>query len=97
VDAHVNLSGYLEKPKRSEYWKQPEVWPDLKAAFEKFFRFNPDAVGYRHNYALYAWKCEAWKELNKQIPSLGEINYDYFGGKAEYQRMLREAKAHASP
>lgn len=30
-----------------------------------------------------------------QIPLLGEINYEFFGGKDEYNNMVRLAKAHA--
>jgi hypothetical protein len=70
------------------------VWKDINAAFDKFFTLNPQETGWRHNYALYAYKAEQWKVLNSQIPLLGEINYEYFGGKDEYDKMVRLAKEH---
>ncbi len=93
-DAHEALAKYLDKEEQPAYWKQPHVWKDLHAAFEKFFDLNPDETGWRHNYALYAYRAEQWDELNRQIPLLGEINYEFFGGKEKYDKMVREAKAH---
>lgn len=95
-DAHEALANYVEKDERANYWKQPEVWKDLKAAFDKFFSLNPEENGWRHNYALYAYRAEQWDELNRQIPLLGEINYKFFGGKDEYDKMVRLAKEHAA-
>ena len=94
-DAHLELAKYQEQIKAgpaAEYWKRPEVWTDVKRAFERFFAMHPEEVGYRHNYALAAYKCEAWDDLRKQIPLLGEINYSYFGGKEAFEEMVRKAK-----
>ena len=93
-DAHESLANYVEKDRRPAYWKQPEVWPDLKASFEKFFQLNPDATRWRHNYARYAYWCEQWDELNEQLKLLGEINYEFFGGTDEFEKMSTLAKKH---
>ncbi len=93
-EAHDSLAIYVEKDKRSAYWKQPEVWPDLKASFEKFFQLNPDATRWRHNYARYAYWCEQWDDLNEQLKLLGEINYEFFGGPDEFEKMAALAKKH---
>lgn len=95
LDVHEALAEYLPKDKRADYWKQPEVWKDLKAAFEKFFALNPQATGWRHNYALCAYRAEQWDDLNRLIPMLGPINYEFFGGKAQYDKMVRLAREHA--
>ena len=90
VDAHqaiANMSG-----EGKNYWKRPEVWPDIHAAFEEFFRRNPDEVSHRYNYAWYANVCGDWKVLNEQIPLLGEVNYDYFGGREAYDAMVQRAR-----
>jgi hypothetical protein len=92
ADAHEALAYYVPQAGRADFWKQPQVWRDVKAAYEKFFLLNPDAISWRHNYARYAFWCEAWDDLNKQIPLLGEVNYDYFGGREEYERMVRLGK-----
>ena len=93
-DAHESLAKYLKKEQQAAYWKQPEVWEDLKAAFEKFFALNPGEKGWRHNYALYAYRAEQWDDLNLQLPLLGKINYEFFGGKNQYENMVRLAKEH---
>ncbi len=40
-------------------------------------------------------RAEQWEVLNRQIPLLGEINYEYFGGKDEFDHMVKLAKEHA--
>ena len=57
-------------------------------------RFNA-GIGWRKNYALYAYRAEQWDELNRQLPLLGEINYEFFGGKDQYDKMVRRAHEHA--
>ncbi len=99
VDVHSFLSTYGRKDKKAQqaYWEQPEVWQDIRAAYEEFFRREPDAVGWRHDYAWYAYKCQAWDDLNAQLRLLGRINYDYFGGQAVFRQMVEDAKKHAKP
>lgn len=95
VDAHQQCVAYLVgKEEKAAYWKNPDVWPDLQAAFEKFFALNPDKTGWRHNYAWYAYACEQWEVLNQQIKLLGDINYQYFGGEQEFYKMVQLAKQH---
>lgn len=94
VDAHYKLSTYLEKSQRSEYWKDPAVWPDVKAAYEKFFELNPEAYGYRHNYAYYAWACQQWDDLRKQLPLMVSTNYAFFGGEEKFQQIVKDAQEH---
>ena len=79
------------------YWLQPEVWSDIRAAYEEFFRREPNAVSWRHNYAWYAYKCQAWDDLNAQLKLLGPVNYDYFGGRTAFDKMVAEAREHAKP
>ncbi len=86
---------YIDKSERANYWKQPEVWPDIQSAFDRFFELNPDAIGWYHNYAWYAYHAEQWKKLNALIPKLGPVNYKYFGGEDEFNKMLRLAKDHS--
>ncbi len=106
VDIHEELERYFREddPKSGRrspkvnlsYYRDPVVWKDIRSAFEIFFREWPEATGWHHNFALHAWRAQDWKVLNEQIPLLGEINYRYFGGQAEYERMLAEAKEHAN-
>ena len=95
-DAHESLVKYLPKQQQAGYWKRPEVWSDLKAAFERFFELNPEDKGWHHDYARYAYWAEQWDVLDRQIPLLGAINYDFFGGKDEYDKMVRLAKQHVT-
>ena len=91
--AHELIALDVPKEKRREYWQRKEVWSDVRKSFERFFELNPKDVSWRHNYAWYAWRAGDWDELNRQIPLLGEINYSYFGGQEQFDRMLSEAKA----
>lgn len=94
LDAHLNYCrGYLDKSEQTNYWKQPEIWPDIKASFERFFELNPDAVGWHHDYAHYAYQCQQWDEFLYQVSLFGTgTNYSYFGGKDEFDKMVQFAK-----
>lgn len=95
-DAHREYCLYLpDSEEKTNYWKKPDVWPDIKASFERFFKLNPRTVSWYYNYAWYAYHAEQWDKLNELLPKLGEVNYDFFGGKAEYDKMIEVAKQHA--
>jgi hypothetical protein len=97
ADAHWNFHrGYVDKSEQTNYWMQPDVWPDIKMSYDRFFELNPEATRYYHNYAWYAYQCEQWNAFNELIPKLGPINYDYFGGKAEFDKMVQLAKERAN-
>jgi hypothetical protein len=96
LDAHISIQRqYIDASQKDDYWKQPEVWADIKSAFDRFFELNPDAVSWYHNYAWYAYHAEQWDTLNEIIPKLGPINYNFFGGKDEFDKMVQLAKQHA--
>jgi hypothetical protein len=97
LDAHKSIQRqYVDDSEKSNYWKQPEVWSDLKSAFDRFFELNPDATGWYHDYAWYAYQAEQWDTLNRIIPKLGQINYSFFGGTNEFNKMIQLAREHAS-
>ena len=96
VDAHCNFCrGYVDKAEQTNYWKQPDVWADIKSAYDRFFQLNPNTTGYYEYYAWYAYQAEQWKTLNELIPKLGPETYYRFGGKDEFDKMVRLAKEHA--
>jgi hypothetical protein len=94
LDAREAIRRYLDKSKQDDYWKRPEVRPDIQAAFDRFLELNPDATAWYHNYAWYAYRCQRWDELNELIPKLGRVNYGYFGGRNEHDKMVRLAQEH---
>ncbi len=87
---HLQNSDY-----KKQYWQLPDVWPDVEASFERFFKLNPEATAYYHNYTWCAYQAEQWDKLNELIPKLGPVNYGYFGGEDEYNKMVALAKEHA--
>ncbi len=98
VDVHYwiqTCTECLSETERAGYWKRPDVWNDIQAAYDRFFEASPSAIGYYHNYALYAYKAEQCEKLNELIPKLGPINYEFFGGKGEYEKMIQLANEHS--
>ena len=93
--SHRLLATWYEQSKQGkmqDYWLLPNVWPDVKASFERYFEVNPLNTGWRHDYAKAAYDCRAWEDLRLQIPLLGQINYEFFGGKEAYEKMLLDAE-----
>lgn len=99
IYAHDELAAeyYPNREERDAYWKLPAVWPGIDAAFTKFFKSSPNATGWHHNYFWYAVKCQQWKTANRELALLGPVNYSYFGGKDEFEKMVSETKKHAQP
>jgi len=97
MDVHNLIHSYFtDDSQKDGYWKQPQVWADIKSAFDRFFELNPDEVSWYHNYAWYAYQAEDWDTLNEIIPKLGPVNYKFFGGEDEFNKMVQLAKDHAS-
>jgi tetratricopeptide (TPR) repeat protein len=97
VDAHWNYCrGYIDKSEQTNYWKQPDVWPDIKSAYARYFQLYPDATGTYEYYAWYAYQAGQWDTLNELIPKLGPETYYRFGGKDEFDKMVRQAKEHTN-
>jgi hypothetical protein len=95
-DAHVEIQKqFVSASEKADYWKRPEVWLDLKNAFDRFFELNPNEIGWYHDYVWYANEAGQWSDLNQLIPKLGPLNYDFFGGKEKFEKMVALAREHA--
>jgi hypothetical protein len=95
VEAHDQIAAYLDAKEQKAYWKRPDVWKDIASAYDRFFEKNPDGIGWHHNYVWYAYKCEQWDTLNQQLKLLGDVNYAYFGGEEQFDKIVAAAKEHA--
>ena len=91
---HESLATYF-KDSRPNYWTEPQVWPDIKASFERYFELNGEDNSWRHNYVLCAARCQQWKVCNEQIGKLTKVNYDYFGGQEAFEKMAQTAREYA--
>ncbi len=96
VQAHIGINTITDPSKQADYWKQPQVWADIQSAYERFFELNPSATDTYYNYALYAYRAEQWDNFNQLLPKLEPVNYTFFGGKDEFDKMVQTAKNHAT-
>jgi hypothetical protein len=96
VLAHNDINSRLTGAAKTEYWKQPEVWEDIKSAYDRYFELNPEETHVYNAYVLHAYQAEQWAALNELIPKLTTTNYDMFGGKSEFDKMIRLAREHGS-
>jgi hypothetical protein len=101
VDAHRDFADTLDSDARRDYWIQRDVWPDLKAAYEKFAKVNPDQTRFRYPYAWYAFRCGQTNDFVEQIKLIrkndGEVRYSYFGGKELFDRLWSRATGAEPP
>ncbi len=94
LDAHYFIDTmWTNETDQADYWKRPGVWPDVQMAYERFFQANPNATGRYYQYAFYAYKCEQWHQFLELIPKLGPVDYNYFGGKDQFDKMVQTAEA----
>jgi hypothetical protein len=95
-DVHHSLAAYQKLKDSPEYWHRSEVWDDVRSAYDRFFALNPDAYGYRHNYALDAYLCGHYAEFLAQARLFSGTNFQYFGGEDKFRQMVIRA-ASAKP
>ena len=95
--AHDTLSSYAKRDGDTNYWKRPVVWAEIKSTLDQFFTRYPDATGWRHNYAWYAYYAGRWDEFNRQISLFSTgTNYQTFGGREAFDLMVKTAQDRAS-
>lgn len=91
VDAHIDIDREFSGDERHAYWSLPDVWPDIKAGYEKFAALNPDETHFRYPYAWYAFSCGQTNDFVEQINLIrkndGEVRYSYFGGKEAFDKV----------
>jgi hypothetical protein len=93
VDAHWQSAQWLYPAQRRVYWRDANVWADIKSAYEKFFRLNPEVTGsYHAYYARYAAWAEQWETFNQQLPLIHDLDEEFFGGKAAFDKLVAAAK-----
>ena len=62
IDAHFEVAALIkDEEAREAYWKKPDVWADMKSAFEKHLALNPENTNVtRHWYIWYARASDRW-------------------------------------
>jgi hypothetical protein len=88
---HVSLAEYFGD-RRPNYWTELHVWPDIDAAFQRYFELHTSDHGWRQTYILMAHRCRQWAVVHAEIPKLTSVNYAYFGGQESFERMREEAR-----
>jgi hypothetical protein len=89
VDVHRELRMESpDGPSKRSYWKQPEVWADVKMASEKYIQLNPMQTHWYNNYAWYAYHAEQWSTFNDLVIKAQPIDYKLFGGRENFGRMF---------
>jgi hypothetical protein len=76
----------LQETKRRLIGNDQTFGKDGKASYETFFKRNPDTVGYRKYYARYAYRCEQWDELSKQLSFIRPADYEFFRAEKNLRR-----------
>jgi hypothetical protein len=92
-NTHHSLAAYYKVAEAPSYWQRPEVWRDVSASYEKFFKLNPDAADWRPSYARDAFLCGHYKEFLAQTKLFTSTNYAFFGGEAKFREMLQKANS----
>jgi hypothetical protein len=76
-----------------EYWHHPDVWPDVRDAFEEILRRHPDSSYYQSQYAYYACLCGQWDRAHELLTTLGpSVAPGPFGGTRGLLKMRFQAE-----
>ena len=96
-DVHKTLAQQSANP--VAYWKQPEVWADLKTLYQGWTAYSPKDRFERTYYAVFAFRAEDWATAHAQMEILGDQPDASALGKlessrAEYLDNRREVEEH---
>ncbi len=95
VDAYEAVAMDIkDKEQQRKFWENPRVWQDIQNTFEQFFKLYPNEVGFRHNYAKCAARCCQAQAFLDQVKMFPSTNYNYFGGKDQFDAMVKGAQEH---
>ncbi len=93
VDAHSRLANYLPAAERTNYWRQPTVWRDVKHSYDTYFVRNPTQQAGTGSFAQYAYQCEQWAAFLSHVELLSkDYREQFFGGADRYNSMVTVAK-----
>lgn len=92
VDAHQYIFGEQPPAKWNTYWKQPEVWTDVQAAYERLLVLNPQSTYYYYKYAQAAYSAGKWRLFLDMVKKPGPVNYSVFGGKDQFDLLVQSAE-----
>jgi len=92
-NCHRSLAKYAQLADSPAYWRQPGVWEDVRSGYEKFFKLNPEAVGFRHEYARDAFACQRYPEFLAQVKMFTRTNHAFFGGEGKFREMVARASS----
>ncbi|HUA66933.1 MAG TPA: hypothetical protein VMA13_00165 [Candidatus Saccharimonadales bacterium] len=90
LDTHFEI--YINESKKMGYWKQPKVWQDVKAAYDRYIQANPDATDIYRYYAVDAYFAGQWKTFLKLAPKVDAFGYGLFGGKNNFDKTVQYAR-----
>lgn len=97
LHAHETIAGYAKREGDTNYWKNPRIWREIKGALDRYYSRYPEDVSWRHNYAMHAYRAEDWEEFNRQLRLFSTgTNFDYFGGRETFERMVENGRQHAA-
>ena len=78
---------------QDNYWKHPDVWHDIKTAYDRFLKLNPYRTDVYKDYAWYADHGDQWEAFVELAKQVRPENYDSFSGKDFFDKMVKYAKA----
>jgi len=93
AELHKDLVSRSPMSNSPAYFRQPQVWNDVKSSYEKFLALNPgDAPEWRQSYAIDAYGCGQYQVFLEQAKLFtAGTNLAFFGGPEKFQQMLQTA------
>lgn len=92
VEAHAEVSRRLTSEReQANYWRQSQVWRDLKSAYDRFFELNPGDTRSYVNYAKYAYMARQAQAFLDLIHKTDPEDYPSFGDREHLDEMIQSA------
>jgi hypothetical protein len=90
VSAHEAMANAAND--KTEYWRQPDVWKEIRQVYDTYLEYFPESVYDRSYYALAANRAGQWAEADQQFKILGDKpSLKVFGSMTSYNYQRKKA------
>ena len=92
IAAHVKMSAYLEQDK--SYFKNPNVWKEMKEAYQKTIKSFPEAMFIHNRFAKTAYLAGDYEVAREEFKRIGDVwRKEVWGKKETFEEAKREVLA----
>jgi hypothetical protein len=96
ADAHFRVWQRLPQGERVNYMRSPEVWNEIRAVYDEYFKHYPDDDAQRSKYAMICYLGAHYPAAHAQFQALGDRLKTWPGAPRMPLERIKRAREHTA-